>query len=45
MPLFSPLYFHDEKGKESIKSIFEGFYLKFEEKIVAIHEHNGLSIT
>ena len=44
------LYFHLsilwwEEEKKSIKSIFQGFYLKFEDKIVEIHKHSWLSIT
>ena len=33
------------REKKSIKSIFEEFYLKLEEKIVEFHKHNWLSMT
>ena len=45
MPLFSPQLPMRKRKKINSSKIFEGFFLKLEDKILEIHKRSWLSIT
>ena len=45
MPLFSPQLPMRKRKKINSSKIFEGFFLKLEDKTLEIHKHSWLSIT